>query len=203
MPRADSGYPHNFMVNSWVLKDDESESEVKTNIGPRVCLLLVEGLHFTCVEHAQCPLLAHHVSKHTHTLGRKLIHCNFFNRHASTCTAGDPNAGAQLIMQFSMSNAWWLCIFITVANVHFRLVKLTTKKAFTKGKRYKQLQNLVGIVCVEDDIKKPIYEYSSGKLLLWTEVCRCWELRNGKAFFLTRTNFSLANLKTKKWNCGQ
>ncbi len=34
MPRADSGYPHNFMVNSWVFKDDESESEAKTNNGP-------------------------------------------------------------------------------------------------------------------------------------------------------------------------
>ncbi len=31
MPKADSGYPHNFMVNSWVFKDDESESDAKTN----------------------------------------------------------------------------------------------------------------------------------------------------------------------------
>ncbi len=65
MPRADSGYPHNFMVNSCVFKDDESESEVKTNSGPRVCPLLVKNPHFTCVEHAQCPLLAHCVSTHT------------------------------------------------------------------------------------------------------------------------------------------
>ncbi len=42
MLRADSGYPHNFMVNSWVFRDDESESEVKTNSGPGVCPLLVE-----------------------------------------------------------------------------------------------------------------------------------------------------------------
>ncbi len=50
------------MVNSWVYKDDESESEAKTNSGPRVCPLLVEGPHFICVEHAQCPLFAHRVS---------------------------------------------------------------------------------------------------------------------------------------------
>ncbi len=31
MPRADSGYPHNFMVDSWVFKDDESESDAKIN----------------------------------------------------------------------------------------------------------------------------------------------------------------------------
>ncbi len=67
MPRADSGYPHNFMVNSWVLKDVESESEIKTNSGPRVCPHLVEGPYFACVEHAQCLLLAHCVSTHTHT----------------------------------------------------------------------------------------------------------------------------------------
>ncbi len=67
MPRADSGYPHNFMVNSWVFTDDESESEAKTNSGPRVCPLLVESPHFACVEHAQCPLLAHCVSTYTHT----------------------------------------------------------------------------------------------------------------------------------------
>ncbi len=68
MPRADSSYPHNyFMVDSWVFKDDESESEAKTNSGPRVCPLLVESSHFRCAEHAQCPLLAHCVSIHTHT----------------------------------------------------------------------------------------------------------------------------------------
>ncbi len=67
MPRADSGYPHNFMINSWVFKGNESESEVKTNSGPRVCLLLVEGPHFACVEHAECPLLAHRVSTYSRT----------------------------------------------------------------------------------------------------------------------------------------
>ncbi len=51
MLRADSGYPHNFMVNFWVFKDDQSESEVKTNSGPLVCVLLIEGPHFACVEH--------------------------------------------------------------------------------------------------------------------------------------------------------
>ncbi len=53
------------MVNSQVFKGDEFESEVKTNSGPRVCPLLVEGPHFACVEHAQCPLLAHRVSVRT------------------------------------------------------------------------------------------------------------------------------------------
>ncbi len=56
IPRADSGYPHIIMVDSWVFKGDESKSEAKTNSGPRVCPLLVESPHFACVEHAQCPL---------------------------------------------------------------------------------------------------------------------------------------------------
>ncbi len=67
IPRADPGYPPNFRVNSWVFKDNEPESEYKTNSRARVCPLLVGGLHFACVEHAQCPLLAHRVSVHTHT----------------------------------------------------------------------------------------------------------------------------------------
>ncbi len=40
MPRADSGDPHNFTVNFWVFKDDEFESDAKTNSRHRVCLLL-------------------------------------------------------------------------------------------------------------------------------------------------------------------
>ncbi len=69
IPRADSGYPHNFMVDSWVFKDDESESAAKTYSGPRVCPLLVKSPHFACVEHAQCPLLAHckHARTHANT----------------------------------------------------------------------------------------------------------------------------------------
>ncbi len=76
IPRADSGYSHNFMVNSWVFKDDESKSEVKTISRPRVCPLLVESPHFACVKPAQCPLLVHcvrahcaraHTHTHTHT----------------------------------------------------------------------------------------------------------------------------------------
>ncbi len=66
MPRADSGYFHNFMVKSWVFKDDESKSEAKTNSVPWVCPFLVEGPHFACAEHAQCLLLAHCVKTHTH-----------------------------------------------------------------------------------------------------------------------------------------
>ncbi len=80
MPRVDSDYPHNFMVNSWVLKGDESESEVKTNSGPRLCLLLVKDPHFACVEHVPCPLLAHristHVQTHTHTREHPRFHLN-------------------------------------------------------------------------------------------------------------------------------
>ncbi len=57
-----------------VLKDDESESEAKTDSGHRVCLLLVGCPHLAWVEHAQCPLLAHRVSvcalAHTHTKAR-------------------------------------------------------------------------------------------------------------------------------------
>ncbi len=68
MPRADSGYPHNFMDNFWVFKDDKSESEVKTNSGPQVCPLLVEGPHLACVGPAQCPLLAHCVSAHARSM---------------------------------------------------------------------------------------------------------------------------------------
>ncbi len=66
IPRADSGYLYNFMVDSWVFKDDESEFESKTSSGPRVCPLLVESPHFARVEHAQCPLLAYCVSTHIH-----------------------------------------------------------------------------------------------------------------------------------------
>ncbi len=67
IPRADSGYPHNFMVNLWVFKNDESKSEAKTNNGPRVCPLLVENPHFACVEHAPCPLLAQRVRTRMYT----------------------------------------------------------------------------------------------------------------------------------------
>ncbi len=54
------------MVKSWGFEDDESKSESITNSGPRMCSLLIEGPHFACVEHAQCPPLAHFVSAHTH-----------------------------------------------------------------------------------------------------------------------------------------
>ncbi len=55
-PRADSGYPHNFMVDFRVFKDDESKSDARTNSRHRVCLPLVGS-----------PLLAHCVYTHTHT----------------------------------------------------------------------------------------------------------------------------------------
>ncbi len=84
IPRADSSYSHNFMVGSWVFKDDESESEAKINSGPRVCPLLVESPHFACVEHAQCPLLANCASTcarahaHTHLTTLPRADQNFF-----------------------------------------------------------------------------------------------------------------------------
>ncbi len=68
LPRADSGYPHNFMVNSWVFKDDESESDDKINSRHRVCLLLVESPLLAWRVHAQSPLLAHCINTHTPTL---------------------------------------------------------------------------------------------------------------------------------------
>ncbi len=62
MPRADSGYPHNFMVNSWVFKDDESESDAKINSRHRLCLLLVGSPLLAWRVHAQSLLLAHYVN---------------------------------------------------------------------------------------------------------------------------------------------
>ncbi len=53
MPRVDPGYPHNFMVNSRVFKDDESETDAKIKSGHRVCPLLARAVH------AQSLLLAH------------------------------------------------------------------------------------------------------------------------------------------------
>ncbi len=63
MRRVDSGYPYNFRVYSWVFKNDESETEAKTNRGHWVCLLLVGSP--PCTEHAQCLLLTCHVSTYT------------------------------------------------------------------------------------------------------------------------------------------
>ncbi len=55
IPRANSGYTRNLMVDSCVFKDDESESEAKTNSGPRVCLLLLNAAVCT-----RCIVLATH-----------------------------------------------------------------------------------------------------------------------------------------------
>ncbi len=62
MPRADSGSPRNFMVNSWVFKDYESESDAKTNSRHRVCLFWVGKPLLACRVRAQSPLLAHYVN---------------------------------------------------------------------------------------------------------------------------------------------
>ncbi len=69
MPRADSGYPHNFMVNSWVFKDDESESGTKTNSRHRVCPLMVESPLLALRVHAESPFgtLCQDTHTHTHT----------------------------------------------------------------------------------------------------------------------------------------
>ncbi len=66
MPRVDSCYLHNFMVNFWVSKDDESESDAKTNSRHRVYLLLVGSPLLAWSVHAQSPLLAHYVRRRRH-----------------------------------------------------------------------------------------------------------------------------------------
>ncbi len=73
LPRADSGYPYNFTVKSWIFKDDESEFDAKTNSGPWACPLLVEGPLFACVEHAQCPLLAYRVCSRARTTSMSIL----------------------------------------------------------------------------------------------------------------------------------
>ncbi len=42
---VDSGHPHNFMVNSWVFKNDESETDAKINNRLQVCPLLAWRVH--------------------------------------------------------------------------------------------------------------------------------------------------------------
>ncbi len=70
---------HNFMVNSWVFKDDESETDAKSNSRHRVCLLLVGSPLLAWRVHAQSPPLAHCATltpslTHTHRVDRKLVH---------------------------------------------------------------------------------------------------------------------------------
>ncbi len=48
----DSDYHHNFGANSWVLKDNESGSEVRIKSGHGVCPLLVGSSLWACTEHA-------------------------------------------------------------------------------------------------------------------------------------------------------
>ncbi len=73
MRRMDAGQPHIFQVDSGVLKDDEFESEAKTDSGHRVCPLSVGCPHLAWIEHAQHLLLAHCVSTHTHVRARTKI----------------------------------------------------------------------------------------------------------------------------------
>ncbi len=84
LPRADLSYPHNFMVNSWVFKDDKSKSDAKTNSRHRVCLFLVGNPLLAWRVPAQSPLLAHCFSAcahaHTHTHTHALSICNFLTK---------------------------------------------------------------------------------------------------------------------------
>ncbi len=54
------------MVNSWVFKDDESETDAKTNNEYRVCTILVGSPLLAWRVHAQNPLLAHYARAQTH-----------------------------------------------------------------------------------------------------------------------------------------
>ncbi len=61
--RADSGYPHNFMVTSRVFKNDESKSDAKTNSRHRVCLFLVGSMLLAWRVHAESALQKTHTHK--------------------------------------------------------------------------------------------------------------------------------------------
>ncbi len=78
MPGADSGYPLNFMISSWVFKDGESESDVKTNSRHRVCLLFVGSPLLAWRVHAQSLLLTHCVNTpmYIHTYIHSSVHSN-------------------------------------------------------------------------------------------------------------------------------
>ncbi len=77
MPKANSGYTHNFGVNFWVFKDDEFETEAKTNNGHRVGLLLVGSPPLARTEHSQRPLLTYT----EYTQGLLLACCVSARRH--------------------------------------------------------------------------------------------------------------------------
>ncbi len=73
MPRVDSGYPHNFMIDSWVFEDDKSETDAKTNSRHRVCPLLVGSLLLAWRVNAKSPLLAWRVNAES-ALGTLRMH---------------------------------------------------------------------------------------------------------------------------------
>ncbi len=112
VPRGDWGYPHNFGVNSWVFKD-ESETEAKTNIGHRVCLLLVRSPLLVCTEHAQCLLSACHVNTHTHT---HTPICNFLTKSWPYLNIEGPLFRIQSVRKFGSAvcslNVSW-CNYFT------------------------------------------------------------------------------------------
>ncbi len=82
MFRVGASYPHIFGVNSDIFKDEESETEAKTNSGHRVDLLLVGSPLFACKNHIQNPLFACYVCvytpspphTHTHTYIKTLLY---------------------------------------------------------------------------------------------------------------------------------
>ncbi len=73
MPRADSSYPHNFMVSFWVFKDVESESDAKTKISSMSALgwKSTLGMESSCTESALGTLCQH---KEVSLLPRVLVH---------------------------------------------------------------------------------------------------------------------------------
>ncbi len=96
MPRADLGYHHNFMVkwSSWVFKDDECESDAKTNSRHRVCPLLVGSPLLAWSVHAQSLLLAHCVNTHTNKQTNK-------HKQTHTHTNKQTNKHTQLLANTS------------------------------------------------------------------------------------------------------
>ncbi len=62
-----------------MFKDDESESDAKTNSRHQVCLLSVGSPLLAWRIHAQSPLLAHCVHTHTHTHTHKCAHAYIYS----------------------------------------------------------------------------------------------------------------------------
>ncbi len=92
-PREDSGYPHNFMVNSSVFKGDESESKGKTDNGPGVCPLLVKGLPLCMCRTCTMSTLGT-LCKYTHTHTHTHTHTSTRTRSVASQSPSVPTAGS-------------------------------------------------------------------------------------------------------------